>query len=275
MKAPSERAGATTVAAITAVNMSGQAALARVIEVLFPRGLKADKTAADNMVRKLRANFGHHGPALLEALLPHNKEIEKEIHAASDALNAELSLQPSERFFGFTVACVMAIGRRAFDLGLHPFDMDAVKQWIIDVQLPFQREHNSNQAERSSPNELLSGYLMKYQGEMIRVDIDGAGNLAGTISAPLSREAAYRFDMHRQEVWIRCEHFRDHCTKLSVDPAIITSALLKTGVFKAKARKALFEGMPQHPHQLRNLCYVMDLDHPKIKGTIAQVKSQP
>ena len=263
------------VAAINAVNMSGQAALARVIEILFPKGKTADKTEADKFVRKLRANYGHAGPALLEALLPDTKDIEKEIHAASDALNAELQLQPSERFFGFTVACVMVIGRRAAKLGLHPFDMDAVKAWIVEVQLPFQREHSSNQAERSSPTELLSGYLMKFQGEMIRVDIDAAGNLAGTVSAPLSREVAYRYDIHRKEIWIRCEHFRDHCTKLSLDPAIITSALLKNKVFKYKGRKALFEGMPQHPHELRNFCYIVDLKHPKIAGTVAQATSQP
>jgi hypothetical protein len=261
-------------AQINAVNLAGQAASARVIELSFPKGQVREKTAADAMMRAIRANYGHLGPAVLTALLPDHKAIEEEIHQMSDRLNLEWKLQPAERFFGFTVACLLVVASRATSFGLQIFDLDALKEWIETVQLPLQRANLENQAERASPQELLANYILKHQGEAVRCELDSVGNIGGTISAPLSREAAYRFDIGRKEIWIRCEHFRHYLVQLTVDPSVVASTLTRLGIIKERTRRNLFEGMPNYPG-VRTFCYIVDMTHTKVKGVAAQMKSQP
>lgn len=254
---------------INATNAAGQAGLARIIEIDFPKGPTNEKTDADHAIRALRLNYGHVGPMMIEGLVPHYLEIEEAIHARSDTLNASWALAAPERFVGGCCASMYEVAIRAYDLGLHRFDVDEVMVWVESIQLPRQRAIMMAQDERSNPLEVLSTYLAQFHGEAVRIDEDGKGNLAGIISVPQSRTLAYRFDIHGSQIWIRAEHLSRYCVDRRLDFAHVVRALEKSKVIVGHERKSLLSGIPNYP-QMRSMCYVIDMNHPKLAGVLAQ-----
>lgn len=255
---------------INASNAAGEAAIARIIETDFPRGHPNEKVQADRVIRALQANYGWSGPMLIEALAGDHEKIADAIHARSDKLTVDWGLAPVERFTGGCVAAMYEVAVRAKALGLHRFDVDEVMEWFVEMQLPKQRQVMETQGERSSPIEVFSGFIMQHFGEGVRIDADGKGNISGVISVPQSKNLMFRFDIHRQEIWVRVQAFNNYCVEQRNDAAGIANILKRWGVITDTDRRALLEGIPNYPHN-RNICYVIDMKHPKIAGIIAQV----
>jgi hypothetical protein len=255
---------------INATNAAGQAGLARIIEIDFPKGPTNEKTDADRAIRALRQNYGHVGPMLIEGLAPQTDQIEHAIQERSDKLNATWALAAPERFTGGAVASMYEVAVRAYDLGLHCFDVDEVMAWVEEVQLPRQRAIMAAQDERSNPLEVLSTYLAQFHGEAVRIDEDGKGNLSGIISVPNSRNLAYRFDIHAGQIWVRAEHFSRYCIDRRLDYAHVIRVLQKSRIVIDHDRKSLLQGIPNY-QQSRNMCYVIDMNHPRMAGVIARV----
>ena len=259
---------------INAINHAGQAAAARVVEITFTKGPKAEKIYADRCLRSLRTNYGWTGPMMLERLLPDHEAIAAAIQDRSDKLTQQWMLEAHERFTGGCCATMYEIAKRTYDLGLHRFDVDEVMAWFEAVQLPRQRQIMETQGQRSNPIEVLGTYVMQFQGESVRIDEDGQGNISGIISIPNARNIAYRYDIHAGEIWIRNDHFQRYCVEKRLDVHAITTHLTKIGVLKASVRKSMFESVPNYPF-VRCWCYIVDLKHPKFQATHAQVQTTP
>lgn len=255
---------------INAQNAAGQAGIARIIEIEFMKGPTNEKTAADRAIRALRQNYGHVGPLLLEGLLPKYEEIEAAIQAKSDKLNSDWTLGAVERFTGSCCAVMYEVATRAYDLGLHRFDVDEAMVWFEEVQLKHQRDIMSDQNDRSNPMEVLTTYISQYHGEAVRVDDDGKGNISGVLSIPNTRNLAYRFDIHTSEIWIRAEHFSRYCLERRLNLVQVIQELTAKGVVKGKDRRSMLAGIPGHPI-LRGTCYIVDANHPRLSGTLAAV----
>jgi hypothetical protein len=258
---------------INASNAAGEAALARINEVDCPRGPKEEKVAADHAIRALRANYGWVGPQSIEALMPAHEQIENEIAAMSDELTRAWELQAVERFSGGLMANMYVTGQHLFNAGLHRFDVAKVGQWYADVQLPKNRQIMETQGERSNPIEVTSSFLADNYAKGIKIDEDGQGNIGAHISIPQSQSLAFRFDIHAKEIWLRSQAFNDYCIAQKLDYGQITSVLKRMGVIVAYERRNLLAGVPNAP-VTRTSCYVVNMEHPKITGVVAQVKGR-
>lgn len=256
---------------INATNAAGEAAIARIVEVDCPVGLKEEKIAADRIIRMIQQNYGHGGPLMLQALLPDRVAIEAEITAMSDRVSRVWGLQSVERFTGGCMATLYVVGQRLFDLGYHRFDVNAIGEWFANVQLPKQRQIMETQGDRSNPIEVFSSFIMQRYAEGIRIDEDGSGNIGAHISVPLTRSIAFRFDIYQKEIWLRSQSFNEFCINAKLDYGTIVTSLRRMGIITGYDRRNLLAGVPNTP-TTRVACYIVNMEHPKIAGVVAQAQ---
>jgi hypothetical protein len=86
------------------------------------------------------------------------REVMKEIDEAAN-------IQASERFWSATVAGVIVAGEIAYQLGLLPYSVDALKRWVLEYQIPTMRGVVTQ--EYSDPMAIVANYLESINGNIL------------------------------------------------------------------------------------------------------------
>lgn len=256
-------------------NASGTAGSMRVVEIQFKRTLVHTKVQADDYIHELMQNYGHIGEQLMLHTMKHQKAVEKMIRAEMRAIDTECNIQPGERFWSSPAATAIAIGRLAATLGLIPYDIDAIRKWYVEMQVPYMR--GIVVEEYSTPITALADYLEHINPNILMVQ--KSQNFNGSSVYPMREvrgELLARYDQEDKLMWVAIKPFKDWCIRQGLNHRKVveelhqarqddTGAMLRV-ILNPNIKKVLGAGTEYAKAQSR--VFTVNMDHPEVRGVI-------
>lgn len=261
---------------LSADNASGTAGSMRVVEIQFKRTLAHTKSMADDYIYDLMRNYGHIGEQLMMHTIKHQKAVENMIRGEMRAIDTECNIQPGERFWSSPAAAAIAVGKLAVKLGLISYDIDAVRKWYVETQVPYMR--GIVVEEYSTPITSLADYLDHANSNILIVEKSkGFGNSAFIPVRAVHGELLGRYEKDDKLMWLAIKPFKDWCIRQGINFRKMVEELHQakqdeTGamhrvITSPNIKKVLGAGTDYAKAQSRT--FVVNMDHPDVRGTIA------
>lgn len=248
-------------------NAMGTAGSMRIFEIFFRKQHIHQKWAADDYLHELKQNYGHVGEIVMAYVVKHYASTVARIREEMKAIDQEANIQSGERFWSAYPATAIVIGRIAVELGLIKYNIEAIRQWFIRVQIPLMRGIVHD--EYATPHSILTDYLESISGNTIVVNKIGTSGLINVMKKPNGALLAH-LDYDDKSMWVLRKGFHDYCTKIGADCRKILTDLSATTIGKdgkplrlitnAHIRKVMGAGTEYSKSQ--SYCFVLNLRHP-------------
>jgi hypothetical protein len=250
-------------------NAHGTAGSMRVFEILFKATSVHEKYEADDFMFHLRHNYGHIGEQFMAYVVQNLDAVVARVRAVMREIDQECKIQSAERFWSATIAVVLTAGEIARQLGLLPFDVGALKQWVVSYQVPHMR--GVVMSEYSDPLSSLADYLetinnniivvRKYQGQVAGVNIE---------RRPLGALLAH-YDLDDNMLYVLKKGFKDYCARTGANATAIINDLHipRDGeriVPQRDTRRVLGAGTEFAKSQ--TWCFAVNMSHQAVSGTV-------
>lgn len=245
-----------------AFDLAGSAAQTRIVEILYEK-YENGKVFADRALRKIMANYGWIGPAIMELLLPDHDALCEEIRDMMDQMTVLYKVKPMERFRVNHLAPLLVIGRRAAAAGLIPFDADEVVQWFVTNQLKQMRDLKHTPVMDN--DEAIANFIMDVHGETLRIETDPNGNLKGVLIIPHNKVAA-RLDITAKRLTFSTFRFKRWCDDRRINSQRVLSDLRKSGKIIGDGKFDLAKGV-ESVEVPRTHCHTIDVT--KFQAVVA------
>ena len=237
-------------------NVSGDAGSMRVFEMVFQRPDRAGKAGADRFMFELCENYGHIGPALMRYGVDHYQEMVKLVQEEKIRLDALVDLEPHERFWSADGAAALAIGAVAHKLGLLPFNVAAVRKWLVEVQFPAMRGTVKDQYPSAA--EILTSYIEANGDSIVFVP---EGNTS-VVREPRNTLKG-RYEAGSGLMWLTKSAFSDYCaTRRAPYQQYVNELAIAHVVIDRNSRKVLTAGTNIAP--TRSWCFAVNMRHPEM-----------
>ena len=239
-------------------NIAGDAGSMRVFEMVFQRPDKRGKTGADRFLYDLNDNYGHIGPAFMRYGVDNYEEIVNLVRVEKERLEKLVDLDPHERFWSAVAAAALAIGAVAHRLGLLPFNVNAVRRWLVEVQFPAMRETVKNQYP--SATEILTAFI-EANGDSIVFVPEGNTSILREPRNTLKG----RYEADSGLMWITKDSFTTYCSTRRAPYQQYLNELSTMFVITDRAvRKVLTTGTSITP--TRSWCFAVNMRHAEMGG---------
>ena len=240
-------------------NRAGTAGNMRIFEIMFET-LKLPPQAADAFLRTINENYGWIGPEFLSHYIKRREEVDDMTREIRDDLNREHNLIGTERFWGAGGSCPLVAGRVAKKLGLLPFDIDPIRDWVYGPQLKQMRSVVKDENDDSKPTTVLSNFIHDRFNSIIRVS--GRENAPQNFHDQAVRDPHATIDgMHdeaKNVIYIRKDAFRSWCTTRHKDWRIILRELEEGGQIRDVGKLNAL-GRDTKFGSARSVCFTVDL----------------
>jgi len=191
---------------------------------------------------QLFENYGHAMEVYGQWLVSNLEEGVRLMRQIQAKIDKEIQFSQRERFWSGVVACNIAGGLIAKNLGLHDYDMKAVYEWVKGMLGEMRQEI-------APPREDTSFVL----GEFMNSHINNAVVVNGEIDARTKMEAApimeprgelmIRYEPDTKELYISVKAFRDFCVRTQTNYKGTLKELQKSGIYLDTVNKRLSKGM--------------------------------
>ena len=239
-------------------NIAGDAGSMRVIEIAFERPDKRLKASADRFLYELSSNYGHIGPALMRYGIDHYAEVVKLVQEETIRFDALVDVNPHERFWTAVPAAALAIGALAKKLGLIPFNIAAIRDWLVNVQFPAMRSTVKDQYPSST--EILTAFIESNADSIVFVP---EGNTS-ILKEPRSILKG-RYEAENGLMWITKDAFSAYCaSRRAPFQQYIHELAISHIVVDRTVRKVLTTGTNLAP--TRSWCFSVNLRHAEMAG---------
>ena len=237
-------------------NISGDAGSMRVFEIVFQRPNKSGKALADRFMYDLCENYGHIGPALMRYAVDNYAEIVRLVQNEKIKLDALVDLEPHERFWSADGAVALAIGAIAYKLGLLPFNVRAIRDWLVNVQFPAMR--GTVKEQYPSASEILTSYIDANGDSIVFVP---EGNTS-VVREPRSVLKG-RYEASSGLLWLTKTAFSDYCaTRRAPFQQYLNELAINHIVTDRNIRKVLTTGTNITP--TRGHCFCVNMRHEEM-----------
>jgi hypothetical protein len=263
-------------------NAAGTAGSMRVFEMRFAAQTVHSKAQADEFMRQLEQNCGHIGEQFVAFVVKNREAVERRVQAVIREVDAEANITSGERFWSAYIACVVVAGEIAHALGLLPYDVAKVRNWLIRKQIPYMR--GVIKEEYRDPLAVLTDYIAQSHGGILRIDRTGALG-ANTTGQPTAANSAFsmntpngallgHYDRTAGVLYLLKQGFKDHCNRIGANSTRILDELATpralsteapTRIITEKAvRRTLGAGTELAKGQ--SWCFAVDMRHQEISG---------
>lgn len=248
-------------------NSAGTAGSMRVFEIVFKANRVHEKHEADDFLFKLKENYGHIGEQFIMAVMRRRDEVAARVRTVMREIDVAAKIDSSERFWSATAAVVIVAGEIANELGLVPYNVSLLRQWVLEYQIPYMRGVVHD--EYSDPLATLADYLETINSNVIVVK-KMAGNLVNDVRKPVGALLAH-YDMEDRMLFVLKKGFKDYCARTGANSAKILHELFEFRdgariVSQKHTRRVLGAGTEFAKAQ--SWCFAINMDHPAVSGTV-------
>lgn len=265
-------------------NAAGTAGSMRVFEMRFVAQVVHTKGEADEFLRQIKLNFGHIGEVFAQFVVTHRVAVEQRVQQLVREIDAEASIQSSERFWSARIAVGIVAGEIATTLGLLPYDVAKIRRWSVQRQIPFMR--GVVREEYRDPLAVLTDYIAEKHSNIVIINrATGIGQ--NTAGQPVVGESAYaenvphgallgHYDVKAGVLYILKQGFKDHCNRIGASssrvldelnqPRARSSEVPSRVVIDRAIRRTLGGGTSLAKGQ--SWCFSVDMRHAEISGAV-------
>lgn len=253
-------------------NAAGTAGSMRVFEIKFNQTDVHKKFEADDFLYLLRQNFGHIGEQFMAYVIQNRDAVGTRVREVMREIDTACNIQSAERFWSATIAVILVAGEIAFQLGLLPYDVSVIRQWVIHYQIPYMR--GVVQDEYSDPLAALADYLEAINNQMIVVrKFQGSTQGVNIIRAPHGPLLAH-YDLDDNMLYVLKRGFKDYCARIGANSVQIINDLKlpRDGeriIPQHHTRRVLGAGTEYAKSQ--TWCFAVNMAHTSVSG-LAKLK---
>lgn len=266
-------------------NAAGTAGSMRVFEMKMIAQHVHTKAEADEFLRQIHLHYGHIGPVFAQWVIKNLPLVERRVQQLVREIDAAANTTSAERFWSAVIAVVLTAGEIAKALGLISYDIEELKRWAIEDQIPFMR--GIIKEEYRDPLAVLTDYIAEKQGTIIVINrAQGIGQ--NTTGAPSAADSAYavnkphgallgHYDMHAGVLYLLKNGFKDHCNRVGASSTRIIDELaqLRGGDASTAPRRIITEksvrrtlGAGTEHAKGQSWVFAVDMTHPDVSGVV-------
>lgn len=240
---------------VNATSFGGQAGIMRVFEIKVNQSGVHSKAEADEIMHQLLENYGWIGEDFLRRCLPHIDAIRSKFIEIRNQFEATINASQEERYMTACAAIVLLGIKLGNKLGYFPFSYKAMWDWLVNVQIPAMRAVAKSERVRWASDTILSEYLEEINQFMCRVNRNNRGEVE-IIHAPPNVEFKARYEIWKNEIYVRTGPFQDYCSKRHHDYTKILNDLFAKGVVTHKQTRRRMRAEP-NTHDNPVYCFVV------------------
>ena len=243
-------------------NRAGTAGNMRVFEIFFPELNEEFKPDADVFLREINEHYGHIGPAFLALYTARREEIDELVRTTMATIDRQFRITAPERYYSGAIAAALVAGHLALEAGLLPFQVEPVRDWLLNIQLEEMRGLIGAEKLAYSSPALLAAFL---NDKMAQTVIVYPPTQAGNIN--LAREPHGSIVAHedkgKRTIDVRKDAFRAWCDTRHKNGIRVMSDLQRIGLIVAMDKKiALGRDTPYVAG--KSVCFTIDMTHPEF-----------
>lgn len=240
----------------------------RVFEIPLRLARVHTKAQADDYLQELKANYGHVGEQFMSYVIQNRAKIHERVRTIMRAVDSQLNISGSERFWSATAAVACCTCEIAAELGLFKYNVKTLWRWLAGHQVPSMRRAMTEQY--LPPVSVLADYLETINGNMLVVQTAGrwSGNLSAVIREPKTSQLLARHEVDNGKLWLQRKAFKDYCTKAGHNYMNILETLqMNKIIHRNTIAKVLGAGTDYAKGQ--TTCLQLDMRHPDLVGAVA------
>ena len=257
-------------------NRAGTAGTVRIFEIPMTTVGVADKQAADQFRYALQKNYGHIGHEFVEYIITRWPKIEQRVRALEAQLFTLWNMETPERYYAAMAAAAIVAGQIAVKLGLLPFDLTKILDWLTDVQIPYLQGVIKIASLEIDPVTVMSNYISHINGDTLFVDDGTVSNnsVAHFEGNYAPRDIKAHYDINGKKLWLRKNAFREYCDRIGRNALNIIETLTKSGLIQADKKFQLGKGTKVDMGS-RPPCIMLDMTHKTMAGSQPTPPSTP
>lgn len=254
-------------------NAAGTAGSMRVFEIIFRPTSVHKKFEADAFIRQLKQNYGWIGEQFMAYVIQNKDAVEKRVCELMREIDEKCQIKSAERFWSASVAVALAAGEIAYKLGLLPFDVAAIKSWVITYQIAHMR--GVVQTEYSDPLSTLADYLETIHNNMIVTrKFSGQAQGVNVLRAPHGPLLAH-YDLDYRMLYVLKKGFKDYCVRVGANATTVLNELhdFRDGVRiipNTNSKRTLGAGTDLAKSQ--TWCFTVNMAHQAVTGALKAVQ---
>jgi hypothetical protein len=250
-------------------NAAGTAGSMRVFEIVFKATTVHEKWQADDFLFGLKQNYGHIGEQFIYHVLKHQDAVVARVREVMKDIDTAARIQSAERFWSATVAAVLVAGEIAYKLGLLPYSVDAIKQWVLSHQIPYMRGVVTQ--EYSDPLAIVADYLEHINGNIVVMRKAGQGNISNVIQMPRGGELLAHYDLDERMMYVLKTAFKQYCARTGANSTKTIADLHEPRegvriVPQTHTRRIL--GAGTEIAKAQSWCFAINMAHPAVSGVV-------
>lgn len=250
-------------------NAAGTAGSMRVFEIMFAANNVHTKWEADQFLFRLKENYGWIGEQFIYHVLKHKDEVVARVREVMAEIDKEVRIQSAERYWSATIAVVIVAGEIAYKLGLLPFSVSMIRQWVLEHQIPYMR--GVVVQEYSDPLAIVADYLEQINGNILSMRKGQNGNISNIHHVPRSGALLAHYDLDDKMLYVLKKPFKDYCAKSGANATKIINDLFtpRDGarvIPQTHTRRVLGAGTEYAKAQ--SWCFAINMDHTAVSGMV-------
>lgn len=257
---------------LSAERGDGSAEAMRVFEIPAKAPGVHTKQQADRMMDACFSHYGHVGEVLASHYARHQQSLKSRVKEMENRIDAHCGCTGPERFWSAVAATAFVAGEILHELGMCPYDLEAIMSWLKDVQIPYLR--NAVDESFAKPCDVITQFLSdNVAGTMVTTE-----SILDKRRPTIAHEPRIGLDIRiditptTRIAYIRTASFKRFCTQHGFNYRDVTSWLIASKIFTPSAAYNMGKGTYWQSGTCS--CFIMNLRNPEVAGALEELEPE-